>query len=83
MFIKTWNGWNLEDAKQISQKCEHCGNTTEHFVYIRPHGPQVGIVFMKKPLLSKKQYLLVCPTCNFVAKELTKEQAYAMQDKNS
>ncbi len=70
----------MENSTTQSMKCPNCGNTTEHVVYVHPHGPVVGLIFMKKPLLSMKQYFLACPICSHLTKELTKQQAEAMRN---
>ena len=78
MFFGRVNGWPLEGADTEVLKCEHCGNTAEHFVYVAPKGIQLGVIFMKKPLLGMKKYFLACPVCGYLPKEITKEQAMAM-----
>ncbi len=79
MFWKEYNGWELEGARRIEQKCPNCSNTAEHFVYVVPHGLQLGIVFLKKPLVGKRKYYLACSVCGFLAKELSAQQATAMK----
>jgi hypothetical protein len=79
MFWVNFEGWELEGARTLQQKCSHCSNTTDHVVCVHPKGFQLGTVFRKKPLIGKRQYFLACPTCSFIAKELTKEQAMAMK----
>lgn len=80
MFFVTPQGKVLKGTKTVSKKCEHCGNTTDHFVWKQPHGPQIGFIFNPN-MLGMKKYYLVCPTCNAAERELTKEQAYAMKEK--
>ncbi len=79
MFFKEYNGWELAGAKTVTMRCENCGNTAEHFVYVAPSGPQLGIVFLRKPLLGARKYFLTCRVCGLLAKELTKAQAEAMK----
>jgi hypothetical protein len=75
MFLKQYNGWPLENSSTQTLKCPHCGNTTDHFVYVAPHGFQIGLAFMSRPLLGAKKYFLACPTCSNLTREITKEQA--------
>lgn len=79
MFLKTNGGWVLENSSTQQMKCPNCRNTTDHVVYVHPYGPQVGLIFLSKPLLSLKKYFLACPVCSHLAKELTKEQAHSMR----
>ena len=60
-------------------QCPRCGNTSEHRVYIIPHGPQLGLVFLSKPLLGLRKYYLTCPVCGGLTREITKEQALALR----
>ena len=69
----------LKGTSTVSLQCAQCSNTTEHVVWKQPHGPQVGTVFSRRKTLGMKKYFLVCPTCNAIAQELTKEQAVAMR----
>ena len=75
MFLKQYKGWRLENSVAQILKCPHCGNTTEHYVNVAPSGPQVGFVFMSRPLLGGKRYFLMCPTCGNATREITKAQA--------
>lgn len=79
MFIKQYNGWELENAKTTSFLCSNCNNTTEHFVFVAPYGPQAGLIFLKKPILGARKYFLACPICGNLTKEITKEQALALK----
>ena len=79
MFWKEYGAWPLKGARTQELKCPNCSNTTEHGVYVVPRGFQVGIAFMKRSLLGRRKYFLVCPTCGFMSKELTKEQTLAMK----
>jgi hypothetical protein len=78
MFLRQYNGWALENAATQSRKCLRCGNTTEHFVYVAPHGPQIGFIFASKPLLGARRYFLACPTCSNLTSEITREQAQTL-----
>jgi hypothetical protein len=78
MFIKQFNGWPLENSVAQAMRCSNCGNTTDHFVYVAPHGFQVGLAFLSRPLLGGKKHFLACPTCNNLTREITKEQAAAL-----
>lgn len=80
MFFQTFDGWVMEGSRTVSQKCTHCGNTSDHFVYVAPKGPQMGLIFRKKPLLGAKSYFLVCSICRYSVRELTKAQAEAMKE---
>ena len=75
MFWKEYKGWELEGARKVQQKCVNCSNTADHFVYVVPSGLQLGLVFLKKPLVGKRKYYLACSVCGYMARELTKEQA--------
>lgn len=79
MFIKSSGGWIMENTTTQSMRCQNCGNTTDHVVYVHPYGPQVGLVFLQRPLLSLKQYFLACPVCSHLAKQLSKPQAEALR----
>ena len=79
MFYKKYNGWPQEKSDTLPLKCPHCGNICEHYVYIAPHGIQLGIIFMRKPLISAKQYFIACSTCHYLSKEITKQQAESMR----
>jgi hypothetical protein len=78
MFLKQYEGWHLQNSLTKTLKCTHCGNTTDHFVYVAPHGIQVGLIFMSKPVLGMRKYFLACPTCDHLTRELTKEQAQTL-----
>lgn len=78
MIIRTSDGWNLGEANTGSEKCGNCSNTITPVVYVRPFGPQIGLAFLKKPLISRKQYFLICPICSAIANELTKELAHKL-----
>jgi hypothetical protein len=78
MFVKQYNGWEMENSITQSLKCPHCRNTTDHFVYVVPHWLQFGLVFMSRPLLGAKKYFFACPTCGNLTREITKEQAKAL-----
>ena len=79
MFVKASNGWIMENTTTQRMKCVGCANMTEHVVYVHPHGPQVGLIFLSRPLLTMKQYFLACPICSHLAKQLTKEQAQSLR----
>ena len=79
MFWKEYKGWPLEGARTVQEKCVNCGNTADHFVYVTPHGIQLGLVFLKKPLVGKRKYFLACSVCGYLAKEFTEAQAKAMR----
>jgi Zn finger protein HypA/HybF involved in hydrogenase expression len=80
MFLKTYSGWKLENTKLVELKCDACNNTSEHYVYVHPYGPQLGLIFLKKPLLTKKQYFLACPICRNLTVELTEQQAMSLKE---
>ena len=76
MFWMTIKGWPLRQGRTIQEKCTNCGNTAEHFVYVQPHGLQMGFIFLpKRAYLGRRKYYLACSVCGFMARELTKEQA--------
>ena len=79
MFWVEFKGWRLDGARTIEQKCTNCNNTAEHFVYVTPHGFQLGVIFRKKPLVGRRKYYLACSICGYMPKELTKAQAMAMK----
>jgi hypothetical protein len=80
MFFRTYQGWQLEHSRTVEQKCNRCGNTSDHIVYVEPKGFQVGVIFSKKPLLGARSYFLLCSTCGNLAQELTVAQAMAMKE---
>ena len=80
MFWMEFKGWVLEGAREVEEKCVNCGNTADHSVYVVPSGLQLGIVFLKKPLVGKRKYYLACSVCGFLARELTKEQAATFKE---
>jgi hypothetical protein len=79
VFFKSQDGWVMENAIPQKMRCPNCSNTSDHLVYVHPYGPQVGLIFLRKPLLSMKQYFLACSICSHLTKELTKEQAQSMR----
>ena len=79
MFLQNFQTWPLEGAKTVTAECPYCNNTSEQYVCVAPYGPQVGIVFRKKPVAGMKKYWLACPVCNRAVKKITKEQAKALQ----
>jgi len=79
MFIKSYNGWQLDDAQTVTDTCANCHNSGEHFVYVAPSGFQMGIAFVKKPLIGARKYFLACPVCGHLSKELSREQAFALR----
>lgn len=79
MFFVQYKAWPQENSSTELLKCSHCGNTTQHQVYVEPTGPQFSFIFLSRPLAGFKKYSLVCPTCGHQAKELTKAQAAAMR----
>jgi hypothetical protein len=79
MFLRQFNGWREENAMTQTIKCPNCGNTTEHYLYVAPHGIQLAFVFMSKPLVGAKKYYLACPKCDHLTKELSKEQAQVLR----
>lgn len=78
MFFQTFNGWELEGTKRQKMKCPNCSHETDHMVAVIPYGPQLGVIFSKKPLAGMRKYRLVCSVCENQTKELTKEQAYSL-----
>lgn len=78
MFIKQYNGWAMENTNTQTLKCPHCRNTADHIIYVAPHGFQLGLAFMSRPLLGGKKYFFACPTCGNLTREITKEQAEAL-----
>ena len=79
MFIKSRGGWIMKNTTTQRMRCPNCGNTTDHVVYVHPYGPQIGFIFLERPLLSMKQYFLACPVCSHLTKDLTKMQAEALR----
>ncbi len=77
VFIKNWGGWELEGFKGVELDCPKCHNKTEHAVCAFPVGVTVGLPFFKKPWWSLKKFVLVCPICQNLTKELTKQEAMA------
>lgn len=79
MFFMRGKAWPLEGAQAVQRICSNCNNTSGHVVYVAPHGPQLGLIFLRKPLVGLRKYFLVCPVCGQSSQELTKEQAFAMK----
>lgn len=77
MFIKTYQPALIKNTKKVELLCSNCGNKTKHQIHEVYYGPQVGFVFLKKPLLSLKKYFLMCPICNNATKQITKAQVNA------
>lgn len=77
MFIKTYNPMPVKNTKSVELVCSNCGNKTKHQIHEAYYGPQVGFIFLKKPLLSLKKYFLICPVCGNATKEITKAQVKA------
>ena len=82
MFIKDYKANPVKGTKKVKIDCPNCDNEAEHQVYEDYYGPQIGIIFMKKPLISKKRYFLVCPICGNVNKQISKEQVKSLKKKN-
>lgn len=80
MFFKRAEAWPLEGARTVERKCSNCHNMSQHVVYVVPTGPSLGLIFLKKPLLGRRNYFLTCPVCGTTNQELSKEQAMAMKD---
>ncbi len=81
MFFKDFQGWAQDQSNTLSVRCPNCGNTCDHYIYVAPYGIQIGVIFMKRPLLSLKKYFLLCSTCDFVNREISKQQAESMRRK--
>lgn len=77
MFIKSYKASPIKNTKTVELVCSNCKNKTKHQIYEVYYGPQMGLIFLKKPLLSLKKYCLVCPTCGNLTKEISKEQVKA------
>jgi uncharacterized Zn finger protein len=78
MFIKSVSPYIVKGTQSVSIKCPNCHNTTDHVVVIIPKKLNVSFVFGKKPLAGKR-YMMACPTCGHLTKEITKEQYKALQ----
>jgi hypothetical protein len=79
VFLTTYQGWKMEGTMTVQLTCTNCHNTSDHFVYVAPHGLQGGCLFFAKPIVGMRKHYLACPVCNWLAKEITKEQAEAMR----
>jgi len=79
MFWRDYGAWPFGGTRTEQLQCPNCHNTTDHVVYEVPKGPQLGLIFTKEPLLGFRSYYLVCPTCGYMTKQLTKAQALAMR----
>ena len=77
MFIKNWKAQVVENTKTIQKHCALCDNDSEHVICVEYYGPSVGLIFMSKPLLSMKRYLLVCSICKQADQEISKDQVEA------
>lgn len=80
MFFTRYTGWELEGTSTTALTCGHCGNVSEHAVYVMPVGPQFGLIFLRRPLIGARKYYLACRVCGAFARELTKAQADAMRE---
>ena len=69
----------VDNTKTVKLQCRRCNNEAENQVYEEYYGPRIGLIFLKKPLLSLRRYFLVCPICHTPAKEITKEQMQALK----
>lgn len=77
MFIKAWETPVVKNTETIKRHCGNCDNNSEHEIRVQYYGLNVGVIFMKTPLLSLKKYLVVCPICSSANLELSKEQMQA------
>lgn len=77
MFIKNWETEIVEGTPAVERDCELCNTFCENFIITHYYGPSIGLIFMKKPLLSMKKYYFICSTCKRANMELTKEQVNA------
>lgn len=69
------NTWVEKNTREVIQTCSHCRNTVPHYVGGQLVGPALGFVFIPaKYNLGYKKYFLICSTCNFVYKKLTKAE---------
>ena len=76
MFIKNWEATLVENTKKVKMTCDNCGKEDEQRIYEVP-GIGFGLIFLKKPLLATKKYYFICPICNNITKQITKEQVGA------
>ena len=74
MFFKTYYPTIVENTKQFTLICPHCGNKSIHQIYEFYEGPCIGFIFLSKPLIASKRYYLICQICNNPTKELTVQQ---------
>lgn len=81
MFIKNWGISPVANTSKLNILCDNCNNEAENEIFEEPYGINVGLIFMKKPLLSLKRYWFVCPVCKSGTKQLTKEQVKAYKVK--
>ena len=82
MFIKTQSTIiPIKNTTKLKMVCTNCNNDVEHEIFEEPYGFCVGIVFLKRPLLSLRRYWFVCPICKNGTKQLTKEQVNAYKIK--
>lgn len=82
MFFDNNDTWIEKGAKTVELKCDNCGNTADNFVLGGYSTPHVGFVFLpKKMQLGKKAYVLCCPVCNNVNKELSFEELQTLKNK--
>lgn len=77
MFIKNYQPIPIKNTKFVELVCSNCNNRTQHRIHEAYYGPQIGLIFLKKPLLSLKKYYLICPICRNATKEISKEQVKA------
>ncbi len=75
IFSNSSNQWKVKNTKEVKLKCNHCGNTCDHYVLGCLTGPAFG--FVLQPASTKlgfKKYYLTCSICNQINKEISKEE---------
>jgi hypothetical protein len=76
----------LSDIVPIAYPCTRCGDNTLHVVGEQAYGPGVGlrVPLMRRSLISWhacKGYHLICSTCIFVARHLSKDSVVKLRDR--
>jgi hypothetical protein len=67
----------VKRAPTLRMDCSNCQNTTEHQLWWMV--PGMNFRYMGMVVAGKKVYVYICPVCQHIGKEVTKEQAAALK----
>lgn len=74
--------WKEKNTKTVKLKCNKCENTADNFVVGGFTSIHIGFVFMpKNKHLGKKRYVLCCPICGNINKEISLNELYTLRIK--